>query len=195
MKKTVENRKVRMLIIDSLNGYLNAMPSEPTMIHVHELLMFLGRQGVVTLLVMAQHGMMGSAMRSPVDVSFLADTVVLLRYFEAMGEVRQAISVVRNAAARMSAPSAKCTWAREASLWASRFACSKACSPVFRAIAEMRSHCSRNNRSGLEWPLPPDRKPLFLSSRLPDGIRRSSRRRCPPIVVELHPAAMRTNSW
>lgn len=96
VKKTVENRKVRMLVIDSLNGYLNAMPSEHyLMIHMHELLMFLGRQGVVTLLVMAQHGMMGSAMQSPVDVSFLADTVVLLRYFEAMGEVRQAISVVK----------------------------------------------------------------------------------------------------
>jgi circadian clock protein KaiC len=62
---------------------------------MHELLMYLGKQGVVTLLVMAQHGMMGTAMQTPVDVSFLADTVILLRYFEAMGEVRQAISVVK----------------------------------------------------------------------------------------------------
>jgi len=62
---------------------------------MHELLMFLGRRNVVTILVMTQHGMMGTAMQSPVDVSFLADTVILLRYFEALGEVRQAISVVK----------------------------------------------------------------------------------------------------
>jgi len=79
-----------------VNGYMNAMPSEQFLIvQMHELLMYLGKQGVVTLLVMAQHGMLGSAMQSPVDVSFLADTVVLLRYFEALGEVRQAISVVK----------------------------------------------------------------------------------------------------
>jgi circadian clock protein KaiC len=83
-------------VIDSLNGYINAMPSEQfLLIQMHELLMYLGKQGVVTLLVMAQHGMMGTAMQAPVDVSFLADTVILLRYFEAMGEVRQAISVVK----------------------------------------------------------------------------------------------------
>ena len=92
----VEKRNVRVVLIDSLNGYMNAMPSEQfLMIQMHELLMYLGKQGVVTLLVMAQHGMMGSAMQTPIDVSFLADTVVLLRYFEAMGEVRQAISVVK----------------------------------------------------------------------------------------------------
>ena len=96
VQQAVEHRDIRVLMIDSLNGYLNAMPSEHfLMIQMHELLMFLGKQGVVTLLVMAQHGMMGSAMQSPVDVSFLADTVILLRYFEAMGEVRQAISVVK----------------------------------------------------------------------------------------------------
>jgi circadian clock protein KaiC len=96
VQQAVEQRDIRVLMIDSLNGYLNAMPSEQfLMIQMHELLMFLGKQGVVTILVMAQHGMMGTAMQSPVDVSFLADTVVLLRYFEAMGEVRQAISVVK----------------------------------------------------------------------------------------------------
>jgi circadian clock protein KaiC len=93
---SVEQRNIRILAIDSLNGYLNAMPSEHfLMIHIHELLMFLGRQGVVTLLVLAQHGMLGASMQSPIDVSFLADTVILLRYFEATGEVRQAISVVK----------------------------------------------------------------------------------------------------
>src|SRR6202044_2566076 len=94
--EAVEKRNMRVLMIDSLNGYLNAMPSEKFLvIQMHELLMYLGKQGVVTLLVMAQHGMMGSAMQAPIDVSFLADTVVLLRYFEAQGEVRQAISVVK----------------------------------------------------------------------------------------------------
>jgi circadian clock protein KaiC len=96
VRNAVEKRNVRVLMIDSLNGYLNAMPSEHFLIiQMHELLTYLSKQGVVTLLVMAQHGMMGSAMQTPIDVSFLADTVILLRYFEAMGEVRQAISVVK----------------------------------------------------------------------------------------------------
>ena len=96
VSESVERRRARIIVIDSLNGFLNAMPSEKfLLIQMHELLMYLGKQGVVTLLVMAQHGLMGSAMTSPVDVSFLADTVILLRYFEAMGEVRQAISVVK----------------------------------------------------------------------------------------------------
>jgi circadian clock protein KaiC len=96
VSEAVEQRHARIIVIDSLNGYLNAMPSEKfLLIQMHELLMYLGKQGVLTLLVMAQHGMMGSAMTTPVDVSFLADTVILLRYFEAIGEVRQAISVVK----------------------------------------------------------------------------------------------------
>jgi circadian clock protein KaiC len=94
--ESVTTRGARVIVIDSLNGYMNAMPSERfLLIQMHELLMYLGKKGVVTLLVMAQHGMMGSGMQSPIDVSFLADTVILLRYFEAMGEIRQAISVVK----------------------------------------------------------------------------------------------------
>lgn len=94
--EAVEQKNARIVVIDSLNGYLNAMPSERfLLIQMHELLMYLGKRGVVTIMVMAQHGMMGSAMQTPVDVSFLADTVILLRYFEAMGQVRQAISVVK----------------------------------------------------------------------------------------------------
>ena len=82
-------------MIDSLNGYMSAMPSERfLLIQMHELLAYLSQQGVVTLLVLAQHGMVGN-MQSPIDVSFLADTVILLRFFEAQGEVRQAISVVK----------------------------------------------------------------------------------------------------
>jgi circadian clock protein KaiC len=92
----VETRNTRIVVIDSINGYLNAMPSELfLMIQLHELLAYLGQMGVVTLLVMAQHGMLGNAMQSPIDVSFLADTVILLRYFEAAGEIRQALSVVK----------------------------------------------------------------------------------------------------
>lgn len=96
VQQSVEQKKTRIVVIDSLNGYTNAMPSERfLLIQLHELLMYLGQRGVLTILVMAQHGMTGSAMQTPVDISFLADTVILLRYFEAMGEVRQAISVVK----------------------------------------------------------------------------------------------------
>jgi circadian clock protein KaiC len=94
--RNVETRQARLVIIDSVNGFVNAMPSERfLMIQLHELLAYLGQNGVVTILVMAQHGMLGTNMQAPVDVSFLADTVILLRYFEALGEIRQAISVVK----------------------------------------------------------------------------------------------------
>ena len=91
----------RLVIIDSLNGYLQAMPDERFLTaQMHELLTYLNQQGVVTLLVMAQHGFMGAAMTSPVDVSYLADTVVMLRYFEAAGAIRRAISVVKKRTGR-----------------------------------------------------------------------------------------------
>jgi circadian clock protein KaiC len=96
VRQAVEQQDVSMVVIDSLNGYMSAMPSEQfLLIQMHELLTYLGQQGVITLLVLAQHGMLGSGMHTPVDVSFLADTVILLRFFEAQGEVRQAISVVK----------------------------------------------------------------------------------------------------
>jgi circadian clock protein KaiC len=83
-------------VIDSLNGYLNAMPGERFLIiQLHELLMYLGQQGVATILIAAHHGMIGGQMNTPIDASYLADAVILLRYFEAAGEVRQAISVVK----------------------------------------------------------------------------------------------------
>ena len=86
----------QVVMIDSLNGYLHAMPEERFQTaQLHELLMYLGHKGVVTLLILAQHGMLGH-MLSPVDTTYLADTVILFRYFEAMGEVRQAISVVKH---------------------------------------------------------------------------------------------------
>src|SRR4051812_21561000 len=88
--------KTRVIIIDSLNGYLNAMPEERALaLQLHELLTVLGQRGVSTFLLMAQHGILGPAMVSPIDVSYLADTVVMLRYFEAGGAIRKAISVVK----------------------------------------------------------------------------------------------------
>jgi circadian clock protein KaiC len=96
VRRSVEEKQAGLIVIDSLNGYLNGMPSERfLLIHLHELLAYLGRQGVVTLLTIAQHGMMGSTMHAPIDASFLADTVILLRFFETGGSVRQAISVVK----------------------------------------------------------------------------------------------------
>lgn len=96
IRKAVEQRGVKIVIIDSLNGYLNAMPEERHLIiQLHELLMFLGQKGVATILIGAHQGMIGSNMSTPVDTSYLADAVVLLRYFEHRGTVRQAISVVK----------------------------------------------------------------------------------------------------
>src|SRR3954468_4098071 len=86
----------RIVVIDSLNGYQHAMPEERFLVlHLHELLSYLSQQGVLTLMVMAQAGILGETLESPVDLSYLADTVVLLRYFEAFGEVRKAVSVVK----------------------------------------------------------------------------------------------------
>ena len=96
IRRAVETHRAKIVVIDSLNGYLNAMPDEKFLIiQLHELLTYLGQQGVASVLVAAQHGLMGSQMTVPVDASYLADSVILLRYFEADGEVRQAISVVK----------------------------------------------------------------------------------------------------
>jgi circadian clock protein KaiC len=88
--------EVRLVVIDSLSGYLSAMPEERFLsTHVHELLTYLSYRNVVTLLTLAQHGVMGDNVASPVDLSYLADTVLLLRYFEAHGAIRRALSVVK----------------------------------------------------------------------------------------------------
>lgn len=92
----IRERNTRVVVIDSLNGYLNAMPEERTLaLQLHELLSVLNQSDVTTFMVMAQHGLLGPAMQSPIDISYLADTVVMLRYFEAGGAVRKAISVVK----------------------------------------------------------------------------------------------------
>ncbi|MRX07430.1 AAA family ATPase [Pseudoduganella sp. FT25W] len=86
----------RIVVIDSLNGYLNAVPDERFLItHLHELLTFLGQRGVVSIIVGVQQGMVGGHMSNAIDASYLADNVIMLRYFEAEGEVRQAISVFK----------------------------------------------------------------------------------------------------
>jgi circadian clock protein KaiC len=101
VRRTVERQKSRIVVIDSLNGYLNAMPNERHLtLHLHELLTYLGQQGANTLLLMAQHGLVGGSVNVPVDASYLADTVILMRYFEAMGEVRQAVSVIKKRTGR-----------------------------------------------------------------------------------------------
>lgn len=96
VQQAVTDLGARVVVIDSLNGYLNAMADERfVLVQLHELLSYLGQQGVLTLLTLAQHGMVGDRTESPLDVSYLADTVVLLRYFEAAGSLRQSISVVK----------------------------------------------------------------------------------------------------
>ncbi len=95
VRRSVDEQQVKTVIIDSLNGYQAAMPEENSLIlHMHELLQYLNRQGASTFMTVAQHGLVGD-MQSPVDVTYLADTVVLLRYFEAAGHVRRAISVIK----------------------------------------------------------------------------------------------------
>ena len=95
VRQCVEIHKVRTVVIDSLNGYQQAMPEEQSLIlHMHELLQFLNRRGIATFVTVAQHGLVGD-MKTPVDVTYLADTVILLRFFEASGRVRRAISVVK----------------------------------------------------------------------------------------------------
>lgn len=96
VRRAVEEHRASIIVIDSLNGYMNGMPSEQFLIiHMHELLAYLGQRGVATILTLAQHGLVAGDVQAPIDVSFLADTVILLRYFEAMGIVRQAVSVVK----------------------------------------------------------------------------------------------------
>lgn len=91
----VEQHGTRTVVLDSLNGYQASMPGEQALVlHMHELLQYLNRKGATTFLTVAQHGLVGD-MQTPVDITYLADTVILLRYFEALGRVRRAVSVVK----------------------------------------------------------------------------------------------------
>ncbi|MDB5374808.1 MAG: circadian clock protein KaiC [Belnapia sp.] len=100
VRQAVEVEGARLIVIDSLNGYLSAMPDERFLIlQMHELLSYLNQRGVLTVLVLAQHGMIGP-LQTPVDISYLSDAVMLLRYFEFEGEVRRALSVVKKRSGR-----------------------------------------------------------------------------------------------
>lgn len=100
VRRAVEDGGARVVVIDSLNAYLQSMPDEKFLVlQMHELLTFLGQKGVIPILILGLHGITGE-IRSDVDLSYLADTVVQLRYFEADGEVRQAISVIKTRTAR-----------------------------------------------------------------------------------------------
>lgn len=96
VRRGVEQDGVRLVVIDSLAGYLQAMPGTQALtLHLHELLTYLGQQGVTTLLVVTQHGMLGSAIAGDIDVSYLADNVLLFRYYEFEGAIRKALSVFK----------------------------------------------------------------------------------------------------
>lgn len=98
VRARVDQHQAKVVVIDSLNGYQAAMPEEQFLVlHMHELLQYLNRRGATTFLTVAQHGLVGD-MKAPVDVTYLADTVVLLRYFEALGRVRRAVSIIKKRA-------------------------------------------------------------------------------------------------
>jgi circadian clock protein KaiC len=96
VRDSVEKHDTRLVLIDSLNGFLQAMPGEQFLaLHLHELLTYLNNRGVLTIMVLAQMGLVGSAMQTSIDVSYLADNILVFRYFEACGEVRQALSMMK----------------------------------------------------------------------------------------------------
>ena len=96
VRRDVEQHGVQLVVIDSLNGYLTGMPEEKHLaMHMHEMLTYLSLRNVVTLLTLNQHGVVGETLNNPVDVSYLADSAMMIRYFEAAGAVRRAVSVVK----------------------------------------------------------------------------------------------------
>lgn len=97
VQEEVEQRQVRMVVLDSLSGYLSAMPQENQLVlQMHELLSYLNQQGVISLLINAQQSMVGTMSTSGINISYLSDVVLLLRFFEAEGRIRKALSVIKN---------------------------------------------------------------------------------------------------
>jgi circadian clock protein KaiC len=95
IRQAVEQDGAKVIVLDSLNGYVTAMPEEEYLhLHLHELLSYLNQRGVMTVMIMAQHGLLGP-MGAPIDVSYLADSVVLTRFFEAAGSIRKAVSIIK----------------------------------------------------------------------------------------------------
>jgi circadian clock protein KaiC len=96
VRDAVDHHDAKIIVIDSLNGFLSSMPNEQALtLQLHDLLAYLGQQGVAAMMTLSQHGFVGYSMNTPVDVSYLADSVLLFRYYEVRGEVKQAISVVK----------------------------------------------------------------------------------------------------
>ncbi len=97
VRREVEERGCRVLVIDSLNGYLAAMPQEQQLIlQIHELLSYLNQKGVGTFLINPQSGLVGTMATGTLNISYVADAVILIRFFEAGGRIRKAISVLKN---------------------------------------------------------------------------------------------------
>jgi circadian clock protein KaiC len=97
LRRAVEHDNVSMVVIDSISGYLQAMSEERfLLLYLHELLQYLGQQGVLTLPIVIQQGLLGPQMKSPIEISYLADSVLLFRHFEYAGEMRQALSVYKH---------------------------------------------------------------------------------------------------
>jgi circadian clock protein KaiC len=96
VRDAVSRKNAKIIVIDSLNGFLSSMPNEQALtLQLHDLLAYLGQQGVVAIMTLSQYGFVGASMNTPIDVSYLADAVLLFRYYEVRGEVKQAISVVK----------------------------------------------------------------------------------------------------
>lgn len=124
VRGAVDEGGAKVVVIDSLTGYLNAMPQETLLVaQLHELLTYLSWKGVLTLLIMAERGVLGSGGLEPLDVSYLADTVLLLRHFEAEGQLRLAVSVIKNATGRTSPPSGSCGSPPQGFRWATPSRC------------------------------------------------------------------------
>ncbi|HSP25841.1 MAG TPA: ATPase domain-containing protein, partial [Saliniramus sp.] len=100
VREAVSRDGVRIVLIDSITGYLHAMPEQPYIVlQMHEMLTYLNQQGVVTIMILAQHGIVGT-MASPVDLTYLSDCVVMLRFFEASGRIRRALSIMKKRVGR-----------------------------------------------------------------------------------------------
>jgi circadian clock protein KaiC len=101
VRDAVEHQKARLVVVDSLNGYFNAMPEERLLeLQLHELFRYLRQLGVTVIMTLAQSGVIGTVSGGPIDLSYLADTLVLLRYFEARGQIRKAVSVPKKRSGR-----------------------------------------------------------------------------------------------
>ena len=137
VRREVEERGVKVVVIDSLNGYLASMPQEKQLLlQLHELLSYLNQQGVLTLLVNSQSGLVGTMNTGQLNISYIADVVFLFRFFEAGGRLRKALSTSRTAAADMRIPFVNSGSTARASASASRLPTSRACSPARRNMSE-----------------------------------------------------------